>query len=331
MQRPIDHGAHGERRVRPHQLERRHLERRRCLAGEHREADRRELPLIGERRRRPRAVRPFARDRHEPLVRNQSARDLRGGQRPLPADDPEPSHRRRPHGLRRHRAVRRAEVVQIAQRRSRFAEHAHHARNVVRPHAAQSRADRFAGDPAAQISGPATAVGERRPVVVRRRHRRVVAMRELARFGLEPRVVARIGCAHQRQRPAQRIDHFLVVSMLGRQPVGAPTPPRRKLPAAQMLRQLHRGAVEARLRFGHPRRVMRLYSLDSERICAAAASNSGTSAMSGSTATSTTRTDFGVPSDGADDASDGTCTVTETTRHSVLGRVGSPVASTVSS
>ncbi len=255
MQRAVDDRAHRERRVRPHQLQRRHLVGRRRFAGEHREADRRELPLVGQRRRYPGACRPFARHRHKTKIWNEAARNIRRGQRPLPADDPQATHRCRPDGLGRHRAVRRAEVVQVAQRRSCLAQDAHHAGDVVGSHAPQARGDGFAGDPSAQVSGTTTAVRERRPVVVRRRHRGMIAMRELTRLRLEPRVVCRIGRAHQRERSAERVDHFLIVPVLGHQPIGAPTPPRRELPTAQMLRQLHRGGVEARLRVGHPRRV----------------------------------------------------------------------------
>ena len=107
-----------------------------------------------------------------------------------------------------------AEVVQIAQRRADLAHDAQHGGDVVRAHAAQPRADRFAGDPATEISRTATALRERRPVVVRRRHRRMIAMREMPRFRLEPRVVRRIRRAHERQRAVERVDDFLIVAML---------------------------------------------------------------------------------------------------------------------
>ena len=68
-----------------------------------------------------------------------------------------------------------------------------------------------------------------------------------------------------------------------------------------------------------PRSVRHI--LDSERIRSAAAANSGTSATSGNTVTSTCFTASADPSRGRDEASDGTWSVTETTRHNVLGRV----------
>ena len=254
VQRAIDHGPHGLRRVGAEQLQRRHFVGRRILAREHREADRGELPLIAQRRRRPRCRSPTRCGMGMSRMSGHEARrDLVQRHCPLPADDPQPTHRRGPHRVGRHRAVRRAEVVQVAQRRADLAEHAQHAGNVVRAHAAQPRADGFARDPAAQIAGAAATLGERRPVVIRRGHRRMIAMREMPRLRFEPRVVRGIRRAHQRERAAERVDHFLIVAVLRVQSVGAPAPPRRKLPVAQMRRHLQGDAVHARLGFTHRR------------------------------------------------------------------------------
>ena len=54
------------------------------------------------------------------------------------------------------------------------------------------------GDHARGLHGADEALDERRPIVVRRRHRGMVAVREVSCFRLEPRTVARVGGAHQR-------------------------------------------------------------------------------------------------------------------------------------
>src|SRR5919109_1068474 len=111
----------------------------------------------------------------------------------------------------------------------------------------------------------------------------------------------------------------------------APAPPRRKLPTGEMLRGRIRGSMVIRQgRLGHGEKIKAAacgphalrnvpYILDSERISACCAASSGRIATSGSTLTSTVRTASGVPSAGRAEASDGTCSVTDTTRQSVLG------------
>ena len=80
----------------------------------------------------------------------------------------------------------------IGERRADLAHDAQHRGHVLGAGAHEARAHRFAGDPAAQIARPANAVGGLRPIVVRRRHSRMIAMRQRARLRLEPRTVRRV-------------------------------------------------------------------------------------------------------------------------------------------
>jgi hypothetical protein len=51
--------------------------------------------------------------------------------------------------------------------------------------------------------------------VIRRRHRRVIAMRQVSSLCLQPRVVERIRRAYERQRPAECVDQLLVMPVFG--------------------------------------------------------------------------------------------------------------------
>src|ERR1051326_1673691 len=140
----------------------------------------------------------------------------------------------------------------------------------------------------------------------------MIAVREMACLGLQPPVVSRVRRAHERQRPPERVHHLLIVPVLRAQPLSAPAPFRRKLPLEQMCRHSTGPLVEAGLRLAHRVARNRGHIFDSDRIFAAAASNSGTSATSGSTATSTCFTESGVPFVGFEDAKEGMRRVTET-------------------
>ncbi len=185
-QRAIDDAGERARTVGTHELNRRHFIRRRVLTGERGEARRRELPLIARRSRTPYAVGPLVRHRHESEVGRDAGGDLGHRHRPLPSHHPQTPHRRREDGLGGHASVRGPEVVEVAQPRTDLAQHAQRAGNVVRAHARQSGGDRFAGDPASQVARTALIHRERRPIVVRRGNRRVVSVRQVSRFRLEP-------------------------------------------------------------------------------------------------------------------------------------------------
>src|SRR4029079_11290258 len=138
-----------------------------------------------------------------------------------------------------------ARIVEEIQRRPDLAHDTNRSGEVLRAHSAQTRGERFARDPASQIAGPSPALRARCPVVIRCRHRRVIAMREMARLGLEPNVVRRIGRAGQRQRAAEGVDDLLVMAMLRVEPLRPPAPAGWKLPVAQMRRQLGAYPVHA--------------------------------------------------------------------------------------
>ena len=223
---------------------------------------------------------------------------------PLPADEPETAHRRRPHRVGRHRTVHPAEVVEVAQRRADLAHDAQHAGNVVGAHAAQTRADGFAGDPATQVSGAAAALGERRPVVVCRGHRGMVAVRE-RRASASSHAWCAVGRAYERQRAAERVDDFLVMTVLRVQSSAPQLQPggscqSRKCAGSSCVR------VYSPTSLSFISKVNVAYHIfDSDRICSAAAANSGTSEISGSTVTSTVFTDGGAPFGDRAEAIDG--------------------------
>src|SRR2546423_5691696 len=100
------------------------------------------------------------------------------------------------------------------------------------------RTERFTGEPATQIARATATLLERGPIVIGRRDRGMIAVREMSRFALQPRRMRRIRGAHERQRASERVDHFLVVSRLGHEPFGAPTPSRRGLPRTEGRREL---------------------------------------------------------------------------------------------
>ena len=102
------------------------------------------------------------------------------------------------------------------------------------PKSSDTRGDRFAFDPPTEIAGPATRVAVDRPEVVRRRDRRVAQMREVPRLRREPPRVLRIGRRNECQRPPQRVDDLLGVSILARDTGRTPSPVRRQLPPGQV-------------------------------------------------------------------------------------------------
>ena len=200
-----------------------------------------------------------------------------------------------------------------------------------------SRGDRFAGDPAAQIARTARLIGERRPVVVRRRHRRMVAVREVPRFRLEPHGV----------RGVRRASPATATARARRRPPGSggaacgvlriPTPSpaaaasRADAPAAPASGCTWTGAGPSRGRLSpmHPRSHGSTERPSHLRLGKDLLGRRGELGNEGDVGQ---HGDLDLP-DGerqtrraaADEASDGTCTVTETTRQSVLGRVFSPV------
>lgn len=186
------------------------------------------------------------------------------GQHPLPAQQPQPSTRREPDRARRDGPVRRAGVMQVRQRTPRFAQHLQRKRNILGAEPRYAREHRFTADPPAQIAGSALALGIRGPVVIRGRHRRMIAMRQRTRLPVQPLVMRRIGRTHQRERTPKSVDHFLIVSMLPINGFVPPRPSRRQHPLLEVRRRRGRRSVigweERRAhtrQFNDPGRVMR--------------------------------------------------------------------------
>src|SRR5919204_4286049 len=130
--------------------------------------------------------------------------------------------------------------------------------------------------------------------------------------------------------------------MLEEDALRAPRPGRRQLPVREVRRERRRALVRRRVctcvlgccgkrTECHADITRTCYIRDSDRISCAALDNSCSTATSGRTVTSTNWTLRREPSFGSLDAIDGTCSVTPTTRHIVLGRLCTPSRSSVSS
>jgi hypothetical protein len=209
------------------------MPRLRHLAGEQRERDRPELPLVRRRRREPSPL-PLGRLRCPAQVGHHAGRDLVARDRPLPAEHPGAARRREVGVVRRDRAVHTAGVVQIRERRSDRPDDAQRERHRLRAAALEALAHRLAGDPAPQIAGPTTAPGVHLPEVVGRRDHRVAAVRERPRLAEEPGMMRRVGRGHERERTPERVPDLLRMT-IGRVHAAAPPPPiRREQPAFQM-------------------------------------------------------------------------------------------------
>src|SRR5258708_9522878 len=150
-------------------------------------------------------------------------------------------------------------------------------------------------------------------------------------------MVLRIRSADERERAAESVNDLLIVPMLTIDAVGAPGPDRRQLPFPKVVRQSKRVGIRLGERpqaglCDQPRQLVArgCHIFDSDRRSSAACANSWTRLTSGRTVTSTRRT-ASSPRFGAEEFRDGTCSVTENTRHIVLGREGSPMVSSVSS
>ena len=89
-------------------------------------------------------VAPLGRQGHPRRVRREPIGNLGERHRPLPSEEPEPAHRRRPRRLDGDRAVHRAGIVQVGERGADLAHHAQHGGNVVGAGAREPRADRLA-------------------------------------------------------------------------------------------------------------------------------------------------------------------------------------------
>ena len=216
---------------------------RRILAGERREGGGRELPLVARGGGRPLVGRPLGGDRHPAARRHESVGDLGPRHRPLPAEEIEASGGRDPAALAGDGAVRRAGGVQVGDGGADVAHELERGGEIVGAAALELRPHRFAGDPAAQIAGPARRVRGARPVVVRGGDRRVVHVREPARLGEEPPFVRGVGRAHERERPAEPVHQFLVVAVLPFDAIAPPRPVGRQLPAGEVRRQLVGDAI----------------------------------------------------------------------------------------
>ena len=215
----------------------------RRLPREHREQERRQLPLVRRHRRLPPGSLPLGGRRGELRVGVHPPGTRLARQHPLPPQQPQATSRREPHRGGGHRAVRHPGVVQVRQGAPRLPQHLEGERHGVRPQAGHARPHRLPTDPTPQVPGTAQGFLVRRPVVVRGGDGRMIAMGQRPRFLPEPLPVGRVGGAHQRQRPPERVHHFLVVSVLAPQRLITPRPPGRQHPPGQMRRGRWRGGV----------------------------------------------------------------------------------------
>ena len=113
------------RTIRPHEGEWRRVNRRRRLGGQRHKAERRQLPLVGRLRWTP-SVAPLRGPRRPSLVRNEAGRNLGRWHGPLPAQQPESTHRRHPYGFGSDTAVHLAAIVEVRERRAHVPQQAHH-------------------------------------------------------------------------------------------------------------------------------------------------------------------------------------------------------------
>ena len=251
----------------------------------------------------------------------------------------------------------RAGIVQVGERGAELAHDAQHGGHVVGAGAREPRADRLAGDPAPQIAGPAPALLVRRPVVVRRRRGGMVPVREPARLRLEP-----LACARDRARSRARASGRARRRSPGSADAGPTRPSAPQLqpggscqsarcsgsacvtrctsPEARSGRGVPGSCAGRRGGAGHPRNLASGAGRGSARAVTIVTRRAPLRRPARARAAARRRAArsprpcaraAAVPSSGAADCSDGTCTVTATTRHIVLGRIMLPSASTVSS
>jgi hypothetical protein len=205
------------------------------------ERHRGELPLVALRGRVPAAAALLGRRGHHRRIGREPGRDAVAGHRPLPAEQPQAAGRRHVHrcAARALRAPRRRRAPTRSRPRPPAARAA--PRDALRPLPPHPLRQRLARDPPAQVARAPARLARRGPVVVRRRDRGMVAVGERARLGEQPVRVRRVGRAHERERPPQRVDQLLEVPLVLAYAVAAPRPAGRELPVRQVRRQGGRG------------------------------------------------------------------------------------------
>jgi hypothetical protein len=244
---PVERRRNRLRHVRPNEPQRRRVARRGQFARECGEARRGQLPLVARRRWCPTANRPFRSRRRPPSIRGNAHWQIPLRNGPLPAEEPDASGRSHPDVLRRQRTVSHAGIVQVRDGRSGCPQEAQHVRHILRTRPPNVGTHGFPFDPSPQITRPAPDIAVLRPVMVRGRYGRVVAVPEVPSFRRQPRVVRRIRRRDQRQRSPQRVDDLLVMTILGHHTFPTPSPVRRQLPIRQMRRQLGCESVRPRV------------------------------------------------------------------------------------
>src|SRR3954464_14397210 len=108
----------------------------------------------------------------------------------------------------------RSKIMQIRKRRSRSPHDLHHIGDFRLIQPKQVSTHSFSGYPPPQVTRTTTWFLLLDPVVIRRRNRRMTSVREMLRFRIQPRLMGRIGCSDERERPAESVVHLLVVSFI---------------------------------------------------------------------------------------------------------------------